>query len=191
VYALALDEGGWSWAGTVDGVRFLPEGEYWLPYTATHGLRGGPVLALAAGSGAVIAAVPAGLDRLDREAVPGNPPTAQVVEVTPLTLTLGKMLTLSGGGQDDDEGGAYVVGWDWSSSLDGPLCTSASCTLPYSLFTPGVHSVALRVQDDEGVWSVPVTGMVVVTQPWRVYLPLVLGPVKPTSLAVMYSLTGR
>jgi hypothetical protein len=174
IYTLALGEDGWPWAGTVDGVRFLPEGEHWFPYTTTHGLRGGPVLALAAGNGTVIAAVPAGLDRLDLGAVPGSPPTAQIVEVAPLTLTLGTTLTLSGESGDGDEGGAQIVGWDWSSSLDGPLCTSASCTLPYDLFTPGVHSITLRVQDDEGVWSAPVTEAVEVKGTQRVYLPLVL-----------------
>jgi hypothetical protein len=174
VYALALDEGGWAWAGTVDGVRFLPEDEYWFPYTTTHGLRGGPVLAIAATSQTVIAAVPAGLDRLDRGNVPGSPPTAHIVDVAPLTLTLGKMLTLSGEGQDGDEGGARVVAWDWSSSLDGPICTSGTCTLPYSLFAPGVHSIVLRVQDDEGVWSAPVTVGVAIEGSWRIYLPLVL-----------------
>jgi len=174
VYALALGEGGWTWAGTVDGVRFLPEGEYWFPYTATRGLRGGPVLALVAGRGTVVAAVPAGLDRLDREAVPGSPPAAQIVEVAPLTLTLGTVLMLNGEGQDGDEDGVQIVSWDWSSSLDGPLCTSASCTLPYNLFTPGVHSIVLRVQDDEGVWSAPVTKTVEVKEARRVYLPLVV-----------------
>ena len=176
VYALALDEDGWAWAGTVDGVRFLPEGEYWFPYTATHGLRGGPVLAIAATSETVIAAVPAGLDRLDRGAASGSPPTAHITQVTPLTLTLGATLTLNGYGWDNDEGGARVVAWDWSSSLSGPLCASSTCVLSYSLFIPGAYSITLKVQDDEGIWSVPVAlpETVVVKEPRRVYLPLVV-----------------
>jgi hypothetical protein len=75
---------------------------------------------------------------------------------------------------DGDEGGERIVGWDWSSSLDGPLCTTAACTLPYDLFSAGSHAIALRVQDDEGVWSAPMTKTMTVEQTWRIVLPLVL-----------------
>jgi len=171
IYALAL-EGSWVWAGTVDGLRFLADGDWWAAYTSTHGLRPGSVKAVVAGGRTVIAAPPAGLDRLDMDAVPGSPPTAQILSVTPPTLTLGLTLTLSGTGWDGDEGGGQVVAWDWSSDRDGPLCTWAACTLPATLLSSGVHAIALRVQDDEGVWSAPVTAPLMVE--WRVFLPLVV-----------------
>jgi hypothetical protein len=120
-----------------------------------------------------VAATHAGLDRLDREATPGEPPTAQIDAVYPPTVTVGTTLTLSGGGLDGDEGGERIVAWDWRSDRDGPLCTTAACALPHDLLTPGEHTVALRVQDDEGVWSTPVEARVSV-EGWRICLPLVM-----------------
>lgn len=131
-------------------------------------------MALVVGGGTAVAATPAGLDRLDPAATSGAPPVAQITDVSPLTLTAGAMLTLNGGGWDGDEGGSRVVAWDWSSSLDGPVCTSDTCTLPHSLFAPGAHVIALKVQDDEGMWSEPVLETVVVKEPERVFLPLVV-----------------
>jgi hypothetical protein len=174
VYALAMDEECAPWAGMTDGVWFLASEDWWAGYTTTHGLRPGAVRALVVGNGTAVAATPTGLDRLDPDATPGVPPVAQVDAVSPLTLTAGATLALSGGGVDGDEGGARIVAWDWSSSLDGPLCTSANCVLPHSSLTHGVHSIGLKVQDDEGTWSVPVTEIVVVESAWQVYLPLVL-----------------
>lgn len=174
VYALAADECGWAWAGTVDGVRYLPAGSQWLVYTTAHGLRGGPIWALAATSQTVIAAGPTGLDRLDRAAVPGNPPMAQIVTVSPLSLTMGVSLTLSGSGTDHDENGARIVAWEWTSDRDGPICSTANCLLPHALFTPGTHALALRVQDEEGVWSEAVMAQVTVVPAHRVFLPLTL-----------------
>jgi hypothetical protein len=173
VYALAMGEDGIPWAGTAEGVWFLASEGWWAGYTTTHGLRPGAVMALVVGGGTAVAATPAGLDRLDPAATSGAPPVAQITDVSPLTLTAGAMLTLNGGGWDSDEGGSRVVAWDWSSSLDGPVCTSNTCTLPHSLFTPGAHTIALKVQDDEGMWSEPVLETVVV-EPHRVFLPLVV-----------------
>ena len=82
-------------------------------------------------------------------------------------------LTLSGGGEDGDEGGERIVAWDWSSDKQGPLCATPTCVLTYNLFTSGVHTVTLRIQDDEGVWSTPAEATVFV-EPRRVYLPLIL-----------------
>ena len=174
VYALTLGEEGLPWAGTTAGVRFLAGADWWGAYTTTHGLRAGTVRALAVGNGTAVAATPAGLDRLDPAAIPGAPPVAQIDAVSPLTLTPGMTLTLSGGGMDNDEGGGRIVAWDWSSSLDGPLCTAASCTLPYELFAPGEHVIRLRVQDDEGEWSATVMETMVMEKVWQVYLPLII-----------------
>ena len=174
IYTLAQGEDGMVWAGTAGSVCFLADADWWAAYTSTHGLRTGPVMAVIADAGTVVAAPAAGLDRLDPTATPGALPVAQIDALSPLTLTVGTTLTLSGSGLDGDEGGARIVAWDWSSSLDGPLCTSANCALPYSLLTSGVHSITLKVQDDEGGWSVPVTGTVMVEESQRVYLPLVL-----------------
>ena len=162
------------WAGTPYGVWFPASESWWAGYTTTHGLRPGAVQALVVGNGAAVAATPTGLDRLDLVATSGAPPGAQIDAVSPLTLTVGATLTLSGGGVDGDEGGERIVAWDWSSDRDGPLCTAASCTLPYHLFTPGVHTLALRVQDNEGVWSAADEATVNIRPSWRFFLPLVM-----------------
>jgi len=173
VYALALDEEGRPWAGTSDGVHFLADGDWWAAYTTTHGLRPGAIRALALENGTAMAATPFGLDRLHPSAVPGAPPVAQIDTVSPLTLTVGTTLTLSGGGWDGDEGGARIVAWDWTSSVDGPLCTASDCALPHTSLSPGSHIIMLRVQDDEGVWSAPDVETVVVEAAWDAFLPLV------------------
>jgi hypothetical protein len=185
VYALARGGDGTMWAGTEQGVSFLADASWWGIYTATHGLRPGPVMAVATGHEAVVAAPRAGLDVLDRSTVVGSPPTAQIVAVDPPTLTLGMELTLSGEGEDSDEGGERIVAWDWSSDRQGPLCTTATCVLSYTLFTPGTHTLTLRVQDDEGVWSAPAEATVVVEPPKRVYLPLVLSKVEGLALSAL------
>jgi hypothetical protein len=173
-YAIAMDEAGRPWAGTTGGVRFLAEESWWAAYTATHGLRMGPIRALAPGNGTALAASRKGLDRLDVDATPGGPPVAQIDAVSPLTVTMGTTLTLRGRGADPDESGERIVAWDWSSSRDGPLCTLPACALPRDLFTLGEHTVTLRVQDDEGLWSLPVAETVTMRKAWRVCLPLVI-----------------
>lgn len=174
VYALAVDGEGVPWAGTADGVYSLTDAGWWAAYTATHGLRPGAVMAVVADGVTTVAATPTGLDRFNPMVTPGTPPTAQMTAVSPLTLTRGTTLTLGGSGQDGDEGGGRILAWEWVSSRDGPLCTTASCQLPHSLLTPGIHTITLRVQDDEGVWSAPALATVTVKAVWRVYLPLVL-----------------
>jgi hypothetical protein len=181
VYALALEEAGRAWAGTTDGVRLLAGDDWWAPYTATHGLRPGPVRDLTVGD-ATVAATRDGLDRLDPGANAGMQPTARIDALSPLTLTPGMTLTLSGGGHDADEGGERIVAWDWSSDRDGPLCTTAGCALPYSLLTPGAHTIGFRVQDDEGLWSVPAARLLTVEAPDRLFLPLILGQFPTTSV---------
>jgi len=173
VYALAVDSQGWVWAGTVDGVRYLPAGSQWLAYTTTHGLRG-PTRAVAAASQTVIAAGTTGLGRLDRTAIPGSPPTAQILTVSPATLTMGGNLTLGGTAADQDEGGSLIAAWEWTSNRDGPLCSTGDCLLPHALFSPGTHVLALRVQDDEGMWSQPVTAQLTVAPACKVFLPLAI-----------------
>jgi len=173
VYALARGVDGTVWAGTAHGVWFPPCEGWWAGYTTTHGLRPGGVQALVVGSGTAVAATSLGLDRLDPAADSGLWPVAQITDVSPLVLARETTLTLRGGGWDRDEDGARIVAWDWSSSLDGSMCTSGTCVLSGTLFTSGTHTIALQVEDDEGMWSAPVTCPLMV-EPRFVFLPLVL-----------------
>jgi hypothetical protein len=173
ILALGGGSNGAIWAGTLDGIRFLANDNWWAAYTTTHGLRSGGVTALAVNTETVIAASSAGLDRLNPNLVFGTPPTAQILTVSPLTLTLGTSLTLDGSGQDNDEAGGRIVAWDWSA-LGQPFCTQASCTLPSNLLPPGVYSISFRVQDNEGVWSLTASALIDVKPTWIVHLPLVM-----------------
>ena len=175
IYALASgSDGGTVWAGTGQGVSFLIGEHGWATYTATHNLRPGPVMAVAAGGDTVVAAMSRGLDILDRDSIIGEAPVAQIDLVTPLTLTTGPTLTLRGRGTDGDEGGGHIVAWDWTSDRDGTLCTAATCELPAALFSDGTHTLGFRVQDDEGVWSAPVTTEIWMHTEQHVYLPLIV-----------------
>ncbi len=174
VYSLAAKLDGSVLAGTEQGVSFLvDEIGWWGIYTATHGLESGMVTAVAANSTTTLAASMNGIDQLDSEAVPGTAPTAQIITVSPSVLTVGTNLELEGSGVDGDEGGEKIVAWDWSSSLDGPLCTTASCSLPYHIFSPGTHVIEFRVLDDEGVWSTSAIQEINVQQAEQIFLPLV------------------
>jgi ligand-binding sensor domain-containing protein len=174
IYALDRGADGKVWAGTEQGVSFLAGEDWWASYTATHGLRTGPVMAISVEGETVVAATSRGLDVLDRSVMIGEAPTAQIDAVSPLKLSARMTLTLRGGGADNDEGGGRVVAWDWSSDLDGPLCTLADCELPSELFTPGEHVISLRVQDDEGSWSEVVQTTVIFGDAWQIYLPLIV-----------------
>jgi len=130
----------------------------------------GGSLRLAAGSADLVAALSSGVDRLLPDALPGNPPAAQIDTVYPLTLRPGLTLTLRGSGS----GGSAITAWDWTSNRDGPLCAQADCALPADLFSAGSHTITLRVQNTRGLWSAPVATVVNVTKSLSVYLPLVV-----------------
>jgi len=67
-----------------------------------------------------------------------------------------------------------ILAWDWQSNRDGPLCTTAeTCRLAGAELSVGVHTISLRVQDDEGVWSSPVSTTITVTPITKVYLPVI------------------
>jgi hypothetical protein len=114
------------------------------------------------------------LARLELNIAPGNPPTA-VITTPALTTTVVATLILAASGSDQDEAGQAIVGWEWTVGNDAALCTAPTCTLPAQVLGVGVHSIRLRVQDDEGLWSAPVTTTVTVHPEVRVYLPVIQG----------------
>lgn len=173
VFALAADANGLLWAGTSSGVHLLATPSLWL----TDTVAGSPVRALATAGQTVIAAQADGAIRqLDRTVTPGAPPTAQINNTGASVLVPQDTLTLTASAQDPDADNR-ILAWDWQSDRDGSLCTTINqCTLSAALLSLGIHTITLRVQDDEGVWSPPVTTTVAVevTPPRRqLYLPLV------------------
>lgn len=180
IYALAFDADGVPWVGTSQGIHLLATPTTWITDTLTSDA----VRALVVTSDQIIATHAGGqLLRLDRNLIPGAPPTVQITTADWLTVTPSTTFTLTAGATDNDQDvneiDLQILAWDWRAD-NQPLCTTAvACTVPANTLTLGQHTVTLRVQDDEGDWSAPVTTTVVITetivpQPPVVYLPAVM-----------------
>ncbi|MGB2841129.1 MAG: hypothetical protein WBC40_01410, partial [Halobacteriota archaeon] len=83
---------------------------------------------------------------------PANqPPTAIIDSITPDPAEQGTdTVSFTGHGTDSD---GSVVAYNWRSSIDGQLSTSASFTKPASDLSVGTHTIYFKVQDDDGAWS--------------------------------------
>jgi len=176
ILSLTVDAQGVPWVGTQNGIYRLATPAVWVQHVATGGMA---VRALVANGNLLIGARSSGqLDRLDLTATPGNPPTATIAPVSTPVISPIDLLTLAASAVDHDEptipADAQILAWDWRSNRDGPLCTTATtCQISGRDLSLGVHTISLRVQDNEGVWSQPVTTTITVTKQSQVYLPLV------------------
>jgi hypothetical protein len=176
IYALAVDGSGVPWIGTSFGVQHLATSELWITDTvASTGVR-----ALASnGTDILMAETKGTLFRFESTVTPGHPPIAVITATQAITLVQPfDRLALSASASDQDanpnESQDQILAWDWQSDRDGPLCTTANtCSLDTGLLTAGRHTISLRVQDDEGVWSQPVTTTVTILKAQSVYLPVV------------------
>ncbi|OIR12589.1 MAG: hypothetical protein BEU05_02855 [Marine Group III euryarchaeote CG-Bathy2] len=77
------------------------------------------------------------------------PPEAHILSIEPSPVIEGDNVTLEGVGSDSD---GRVVAYQWESDLDGPLGDSP--TIVIDTLRIGRHNLTLRVQDNEGMWSV-------------------------------------
>ncbi|MEM7536608.1 MAG: two-component regulator propeller domain-containing protein [Chloroflexota bacterium] len=70
-----------------------------------------------------------------------------------LTMT-GSILSEPAPLGSDNTLGTTPVAWEWSSNIDGLLCTTAgSCAWPLTHLTAGTHEMSVRVQTLDGLWS--------------------------------------
>ena len=92
-------------------------------------------------------------------ASPNAPPTATIDSITPNPATTGQTITFTGHGDDTD---GTIATYEWSSTINGVLSTSATSTYSTSTLSPGTHTISLRVRDDDNAWSAPVTSSVTV-----------------------------
>jgi hypothetical protein len=83
-------------------------------------------------------------------------PEAEIYSVSPSATLVGSPITFHGQGSDDGS----VTDFLWSSDRDGVLNTQAEFTA--SSLSRGDHTIAFMVRDDLGVWSEPVTRVLVV-----------------------------
>lgn len=75
-------------------------------------------------------------------------PVATIDSIDPGAIVVGDSVTFTGSGTDDD---GTVVGYEWTSTIDGPLSTLA--TFSTSSLSIGTHTIYFRVRDNDGVWS--------------------------------------
>jgi hypothetical protein len=152
-------------------------------YYTSDGLRSNMVSRIATRGMHVFVSTVNGIDRFAPNAL-GAPPIATIEQVSPISITTTNtdtLLYLDAEGRDPDDD-ARILGYEWTSDLDGPVCSLVTCTVdsPAAILRIGAHQLRLRVLDDEGMWSSVVTRTLVIAEPTtqpvkhRVYLAVVM-----------------
>lgn len=91
-------------------------------------------------------------DTASLEVLPGNQaPVASIEEIDPNPAREGEEVFFDGSGDDED---GYIDGYEWQ--IDGVIFSTESFFGEEDLEV-GTYTVSFRVQDDEGLWSEPVT----------------------------------
>jgi hypothetical protein len=93
-------------------------------------------------------------------------PVATIVSIIPRNSTEDRRVKLNGSGSDD----GIIVGYSWTSSIDGPFYNGTSSSILRSTLSNGTHEISLIVMDDAGLWSGPVTQNMTVNGRPRVHL---------------------
>jgi len=83
-------------------------------------------------------------------------PISTINYVGQRTLQEDEFLTMVGGGQVGDASGE-IVAWRWELNNDLVLGESPDLDVPADTLPSGIHEISLRVRDDAGNWSPPVT----------------------------------
>ena len=83
------------------------------------------------------------------------PPTALIDNIDPATVTRGVDTSVSflGTAFDNDESGASITGWEWTSLWHGVIATVEDFTMAPIDLIAGTHLVRFRALDNESVWS--------------------------------------
>ena len=89
-----------------------------------------------------------------------TPPVAVIRDFYPYEPIVNQTIFFEGDGFDAD---GWVVEYQWSSSIDGPISTQASFNT--SKLSPGDHIITFTVMDNEGEWSDPETTSIYVNIP--------------------------
>lgn len=168
-YALAADATKMIWVGTEQGTYLLGGDDHW--YKMSESAQS--VQNLIVNQKTLVVALSSGLERLIPQPNPDSPPSVKI-ETAPSTASIYRPLTFTALAQDHDEtdeAESAIVAWEWVSDLDGPICTTAgTCRTRLS---EGEHTIQVRVQDDEGLWSPSVSTTVQVEDRLLAfYLPL-------------------
>jgi PKD repeat protein len=87
-------------------------------------------------------------------------PVSFIDSITPNPANAQDPVTFTGHGTDSD---GTITGYEWTSSRDGVIGTTASFTI--STLTAGTHSISFKVKDDKESWSVAVETSLVILGP--------------------------
>lgn len=100
-----------------------------------------------------------GLGRIQQlVAVSNTAPIATIIQTAATNLKQTAIFTATGQGQDSDATN-IIDRYEWSSNRQGVLQSGKNphLTIAATQLLTGPHLISLRVQDNEGVWSIPVS----------------------------------
>jgi hypothetical protein len=90
-----------------------------------------------------------------------NPPVATIISIEPGLAQKhaieGELVTFRGSGDDSD---GFVVGYRWRSSIDGLLSNDKDFST--SRLSVGTHTIYFEVRDNDGIWSISATNVIVI-----------------------------
>ncbi len=168
VFSLTQDTFGNPWAASEAGLALYGGHDKWT----TVALPASPPVRDVAIEGEHYAALLSdGLYTRDNNMAPGSPPVTQINALSG-TADARSWVELTASASDADEN--RIVAWQWTTSTETPLCsTEARCTFPAAWLGAGTHDIILKVQDDEGNWSLPASATVHIVN--RLHLPFIRG----------------
>lgn len=88
-------------------------------------------------------------DEVQMRLIVHRQPNANIVSISPINPQENEVVHFNGEGDDDGSIERYM----WISSIDGELFDNYDSSFTFSQLSNGTHSIALKVQDDYGVWS--------------------------------------
>ncbi len=87
-------------------------------------------------------------------------PSSFIDSINPSPALEDSEVTFTGHGTDD----GTIVLYAWASNIDGEFYNGSESSISYSGLSRGVHTISLRVEDDAGYLSPPVTTTLIITQ---------------------------
>jgi len=116
-------------------------------------------------------------------------PRARIDSITPNPAVETDNITFVGNGTDD----GIITRFSWNSSLDGEFYNGTNSNFSRSNLSVGVHTIILRVMDDQGVWSPGVTGNLTVNisvPPNKRPLVTISTPANNSDVSGLVNITG-
>lgn len=93
-------------------------------------------------------------------------PVAYIDSISPSTAFTGDPVIFTGHGTDSD---GNIIGYEWSSDIDGMLSTIAEFTT--TSLSQGTHVISFRVLDNQNLWSIETSSTVTVKQ--KIDMPVI------------------